>query len=99
MNAPTCPRCAGPWLNGWRWQHTTACPLLPSLDATQASDAERIRRDLADFQRPPTDAEATLWAAVTGHPLNWMTVVIGLTSGIPGTCIAGVPGATSITTR
>lgn len=97
--APACPRCAGPWLNGWRWQHETSCPLLPVLDATHASDAERIRSTRAGFQRAPNTAEAALWGAVTGQPLTRPTTVIPLTSGIPAACIAGIPSAAPTTTR
>lgn len=64
---PPCPDCAGPWLNGWRWQHSaTDCALRAAEDATQAADAQRLRELGRTYTRPITPAEARLWQAVTG---------------------------------
>lgn len=95
---PPCPECAGPWLNGWRWQHdVTTCPLLPQLDATQAADVERLRSRLATFQRPPTPAEVRLWTHVVGSPPQSSTTVLPLTDHIPAVCIAGCGSAAEAT--
>lgn len=91
-----CPECAGRWLNGWRWQHTASCPLLPHLDASQANDAPRIRSKSTSFQRAPNHAEAVLWTTVTGTPLTASTIVFPLTATIPATCVAGVPSAAEV---
>lgn len=67
---PPCPGCLGPWLNGWRWQHSaTDCFYRAREDATQAADADRLRQLGRAFTRPATAAEADLWLAVTGQRL------------------------------
>lgn len=67
---PGCPECFGPWLNGWRWQHSaTNCHYRQRDDATQAADFTRLASVGRTFTRPATVTEANLWLAVTGQEL------------------------------
>lgn len=89
-----CPECAGPWLNGWRWQHTPgACSLLPDLDATQAADHQRLAASGREFLRPTTEAEAALWRAAPPAPAAYTgaTLVMPIIGGVVATAISGYP--------
>lgn len=67
---PDCPVCFGPWLNGWRWQHSaTDCHYRQRDDATQAADFARLAMIQGTYKRPATVTEANLWLAVTGQEL------------------------------
>lgn len=58
----TCPECAGPWLENYRFRHRRNCTIGHAQDRTRAND------DLIGSRtRDATEAELTLAADVFGH--------------------------------
>jgi hypothetical protein len=97
VNAPNCPECTGPWLDGWRWQHGTGCPIRAADDATQARDRGPVAQLRGGpYARPATANEARLYAHATGRtlPAGALTVIYP-TPGYWARAIAGRPSATS----
>lgn len=100
---PACPDCGGPWLNGWRWQHSpTDCDIRLADDSTQAADAYRVKLGKQTYRRLATDAERRMWLHVTGRelPTGAATIVFAdFVKGVWPRAIYGVPSAADVSNQ